>query len=169
MSSPAILRAAQYRPTLVPGSLSRREQRGLNLWLRSIGESRWVRGDDTEHAWLECLLTASDVDSVLRESAAVAQFVNAADRVTAWVNVFGRGEWIGAHRDADGDVQLVVPIIVPTQGPGGALWIDSEDCIIPMGTGDLVAFNAARHLHGTTPPMHAMDSRATLNVRLWFT
>ena len=162
-----ILRAAHSRPMVLCGVLAPSQRADLRKWMTDIDGSRWERGDGSTHAWRECLLARTELDAVLPLIPFVAKLTEEADRMVAWVNCFSPGEWIGEHRDADGDIQLVVPIEMPSAGQGGDLWVDKASSIVPMRTGDVLAFNAAIHPHGTTASTQTQRKRTTLNIRLW--
>lgn len=163
----AILRSASQRPIVLCGVLTPTQQDGLLRWVSDIDSYRWVRGDESAHAWRECLLERAEVDGLLPSIPFVAKLAASADRLAAWVNCFAHGEWIGEHRDADGDIQLIIPIKAPSPGLGGDFWIEDASGIVPMCPGDVLVFNAARHPHGTTAPTQREHQRTTLNIRLW--
>ncbi len=163
----AILRSARQRPLVLCGVLTPFQQESIRKWVKGIESSRWVPGDESAHAWQECLLERPELTAILAEVPFVARLSKRADRLTAWVNWFAQGQWIGKHRDADGDVQLIVPIELPQPGQGGDLWIENAGNTVPLGLRDVLAFNAALHPHGTTSLKQTESTRTTLNIRLW--
>jgi hypothetical protein len=136
--------------------------------IRSAENGEWVPGDESSHSWRESSgplpLT---ITALLPFDSAAAVAGRSIARHVEWFNVYGEGEFIAGHRDADGDFQMLIGIDVPPPLSGGQLWLGHRDAMIPMRTGDLLLFEAAKLVHGTTPIVGAGVQRVTLNVRMW--
>lgn len=129
----------------------------------------WVSGDESAHSWQE---SEGQLPSGICALLPLSLFKEVADasimRHVAWINVFGRGEFIPAHKDAGGDVQLLICLEAPDEENGGHLWLDTPERLVLMEAGDALLFRASQIRHGTTPvsPLQT-KRRVTLNVRAW--
>ena len=163
----ALLQAAQLRPVVLRDAVSSLHLRALRRLLIELPDNRWAPGDSSAHTWQECLLRSTEIRSVTSISPAILRFTELASRTAAWINSFGPRQWIGRHRDADGDAQLIIPLSVPSFDQGGQLWVGTKKVIVPVQVGDLLIFNASSIAHGTTPTRELDAQRVTLNIRLW--
>jgi hypothetical protein len=129
-------------------------------------EEDLVEGDESTHSWKEVPIDPphelSDFVAGLDPSLVVER---RPAKMTQWINVYDLGEFIGAHVDAGGDVQMMIPIELPLPGEGGDLWVRSKQCVLPVGAGDVLLFAAHRLRHGTTPVRSGR--RISLNARIW--
>lgn len=162
-----LLKAAQRRPVVLRDVVASLELGALRKLLADLPADRWAPGDRTTHSWQECLLQPEEESAVNSISPAISRFTALASRTAAWVNSFGAGEWIGKHRDVDGDAQLIIPLNVPSFEQGGYLWVNARKTVILVQAGDLLVFNASVLPHGTTSILAPDARRVTLNIRLW--
>jgi hypothetical protein len=137
--------------------------------IKSGDMGEWVPGDDSSHSWRESSGPLPfAISALLPFELATAIVGRPIARHVEWFNVYGEGEFIAGHRDADGDFQMLIGIAVPPISNGGQLWLGHRDAIIPMRRGDLLLFEAAKLVHGTTPIVKGAGiQRVTLNVRMW--
>jgi hypothetical protein len=82
-----------------------------------------------------------------------------------WINLFEAGQFVEAHKDAGGELHLLIPIEVPIRLEGGQFWLQQNKDIVPVGVGDALLFNANVIRHGTTSVKSGR--RITFNARLW--
>lgn len=162
-----LLQAARHRPVVLRDAIASKELRALWKMLAGLPSDRWAPGDGTTHSWQECFLQPGELCAIDLISPEIARFTALASRTAAWINAFGTGEWIGRHRDADGDVQVIVPLNVPAFDQGGHLWVNTRATVVPVKAGDLLLFNASVLPHGTTRIEAHGARRVTLNIRLW--
>jgi hypothetical protein len=129
-------------------------------------EEDLIKGDESPHAWKE---VAIDPPLALPDMIAELSFADLLgsepDRMAHWLNVYEPGEFIDAHADAGGDVQLMIPVEMPPPGEGGALWLGTMQRILPVAVGDVLLFAAHRLLHGTTAVQ--AGRRISFNGRIW--
>ena len=163
----ALLSAAKCRPMLVRGALSWQQLLALRRLMKEVPRDHWVLGDRSRHSWREYQLQPDELLSIASIAPAISRFTELADRYVAWINWFHAKQWIGRHRDADGDAQLIIPLVVPALANGGHLWVGTKKSLVPVQERDLLIFNAAGLPHGTTPCRDPNTQRITLNIRLW--
>jgi hypothetical protein len=131
--------------------------------------NEWGQGDNSAHSWKEWAGEMPfDIPKSLSLNLIGRILGKPIIRYVQWFNVYTRGQFIPSHRDISGDAQLNVCIEVPSVSHGGQLWLNSSECIVPMGVGDVLLFGASAIPHGTTP-VDGDDTtrRVVLNVRLW--
>lgn len=162
-----LITAARRLPLVVarcvPPPVLARTQRRVNM----IGVKEWQPGDGSAHSWIEHPLDADLIAQLSREIPLLGAISKYATAVVGWVNRFRQDEWIAAHRDAAGDLQCIVPLVVPDCAQGGQLWIQTRARLVPALPGDMLLFNAAALVHGTNAIMVENAERVTLNLRYW--
>ena len=74
-------------------------------------------------------------------------------RVMSWTSRYTVGEFINPHRDASGDIQLLICLKSVVPGCGGALILrpDEQERVFNLQPGDAVIFKASEILHYTKP------------------
>ncbi|MCB1469854.1 MAG: 2OG-Fe(II) oxygenase [Rhizobiaceae bacterium] len=129
-------------------------------------EEDFIEGDESEHSWKEIA-----IDPPLALSEMIAGFDvkhllgGQLGRSAHWLNIYEPGEFIGAHVDAGGDMQIMIPIEMPPPFEGGELWVNDKECILPVALGDVLLFAAHRVRHGTTAVRSGR--RVSFNGRMW--
>lgn len=70
-----------------------------------------------------------------------------------WVSHYRLGEYITAHRDQSGDIQVVLGLVCPPKHNGGCLSFSygSDRAGVCLTSGDAVVFKATDVTHSTTP------------------
>jgi hypothetical protein len=140
----------------------------LENFVLALSDSVWQLGDESDHAWEEYHVPSDRLPQILSCLPDFEELWTRSSARVAWINRFRQSQWIGSHKDASGDLQLIIGIKIPTLNSGGQLWLANQSQLVPFGTGDAFLFNAASIVHGTTAPLHVQAERLTLNVRLWF-
>ena len=129
-------------------------------------EENIIAGDDSAHSWKEIAidppLALPDIVAGLSFSVLVG---GEPCRIAHWLNVYEPGEFIGAHADAGGDAQFMIPIEMPPPREGGDLWVETKERTLPVALGDVFVFAAHRLTHGTTAVQ--AGRRITFNGRIW--
>ncbi len=164
----SLIEAAELVPVVVKGAIPKNFRAAVLDRLSTLPTSSWQVGDETDHSWSEYHIDQRQ----LRKWCANVDFLSAAmqraSTAVGWINRFCHGEWIGPHKDAGGDLQLVCTLCVCSRVEEGAIWIRKPDRLIPMAAGDILIFRAADLVHGTTDIASRHEERVTLNLRLWF-
>jgi predicted 2-oxoglutarate/Fe(II)-dependent dioxygenase YbiX len=160
----AAYRAAQF--VHLPGLLSPERAAELVATTQSAAVRRVKCGDPgiafgeqrfaSEHPIRRLLAT---------ELAPLALALTSADRIirlACWTLVYGPGEFINSHTDAEGSIHLVVCLQAPpTDTQGGRLILHpdtSAQVALELAPGDAVAFNAMGVRHRTTPLIASPDA-----------
>ncbi len=134
--------------------------------LQSAKTADLVAGDESAHSWRELPLEVTDFPDPMPWQTQVLEVLgDAPTKAVHWLNIYRENEYIGAHVDAGGEAQLMIPIEMPPAGSGGEIWIGSRGHIVPLSVGDVLLFAAHRKRHGTTKV--AQGTRVSLNVRMW--
>jgi hypothetical protein len=162
-----VIGAARQRPLVIASDIEPSIIEKLIVWVAAIPSSAWSKGDLSERSWDEHALTRAELNWLINQLQLVAGIAALSDEVVGWINRFGYGTWIAAHRDAGGDVQCIIPLELPLPDEGGALWVGSSDQSVPMQAGDLIVFNAAALSHGTSRIVAPNAQRITINLRFW--
>lgn len=73
-------------------------------------------------------------------------------RSVFWANHYRVGEYIPKHRDSEGDLQLIMPILLPMKENGGDFLIYKGDKpnVVELAVGQRFLFNARETFHETT-------------------
>lgn len=90
--------------------------------------------------------------NVLAFAQRLMQASNVANLV-CWTSVYGVGQYINAHKDISGDLQIIVCLQAPAEENGGSLCVslsDGERKLL-LAPGDAVIFKASAIQHYTTP------------------
>lgn len=125
-----------------------------------------IEGDESAHSWKEIVIDPPiSLPDMIVGSGLAKLLGNEPARMAHWLNVYEPGEFIGAHVDAGGDAQLMIPIEMPPPGEGGDLWIECRERILPVAVGDVLLFAAHRLRHGTMAVRSGR--RISFNGRLW--
>lgn len=134
--------------------------------IASTRDKDLIEGDESAHSWKEIVIDPpiSLYDMIAGPSLATL-LGNEPTRMSHWLNIYEPGEFIGAHVDAGGDAQLMIPVEMPPSGEGGDLWIECRDHVLPVAVGDVLVFAAHRLRHGTTTIRSGR--RISFNGRLW--
>ena len=138
--------------------------------IKSIDDNAWTWGSEQHHKWREFgrprLLKLANGINVDRVEQIISGPIS---RQFHWFNIFERKQFVEGHKDAGGDVHLLIPIEVPQRQDGGQFWVDSLANVMPVGVGDALLLRASRLLHGTTPVSQDRfgSRRITFNVRIW--
>lgn len=135
--------------------------------ISNLPTSAWQAGDETDHSWSEHQIGNDELTEWCAESDFVFSAMKRAVNAVGWINRFRQHQWIGAHKDAGGDLQLVCALAVASRHEEGAIWIGNHERLIPMNAGDILVFRADSIVHGTTNISQQLDERITLNLRLW--
>ena len=123
-------------------------------------------GDTSSHSWTEFSLTAPTSNEDLLSEIDIAKIIGTEPTcISQWINIYEPGEYIAGHRDAGGDIQMMIPLELPTSNGGGELWIGDEGRLLPIGVGDVLVFAASKILHGTRPIRKGR--RVSFNSRMW--
>ena len=137
--------------------------------LQTTSNTCWEKltlGDTSTHSWREIALMEPIPNEYLLREVDIAKIIGAKPaNLSQWINIYGPGEYIAGHRDAGGDIQLVIPLELPPPDGGGELWIGGEDRRLPIGVGDVLVFAASKLLHGTNPIREGR--RISFNSRMW--
>ena len=154
----------------LPGYLAPASLVAVQESLKDLDRGMFVGGDDSEHAWKEYHNTNI---SYLHEIVDVDRLEDMIQcRISKsylWINWYEPGSYISGHRDAGGMLQLLIPIIIPSCGDGGELWIGECGNVVPIHEGDGFLFLASELIHGTTEVSRlSKRPRITINARLWF-
>lgn len=129
-------------------------------------EDEFVEGDESSHSWKEIAIDPPlSLLDITAEVDLAALLGREPDCMTHWLNVYESGEYIGAHVDAGGDAQLMIPVEMPPPGEGGDLWVENKGRILPIAVGDMLLFAAHRLRHGTT--IVTFGRRISFNGRIW--
>lgn len=159
---------AKHGGLLIADVLSRRELAGLESLIFAVPKAQWQAGDTTDHSWDENLVKPARWRRIASQLSNLHCLIEVATRGVCWINRFSKGQWIGSHKDASGDLQIIVGVRVPPVNAGGQLWIGNVNQFVHLEAGDALLFDAASLAHGTTAPAYDCAQRITLNVRLWF-
>lgn len=122
------------------------------------GPSRRTNLGREEHeCWTEHGIRAKGLLSEILTGSQAQQLVQAGIGLRAWttemwVHHYASGERIPWHRDAAGDLQLVLCLLAPPAINGGLLLLrHSKNAVaVDLRPGDAVLFTAAKTLHATT-------------------
>lgn len=152
---------------LIGGCISEAALRTIRQLIFLSSKDGWELGDQSNHSWTERCLKEDETPSIFAEVPLANMIAKVSKSAVAWVNIFHEGEWIAAHKDSAGDLQMILGIDIPVEHDGGQFWIQSEDFIIPLQTGDILVLDATQHIHGTTPVGSSASSRMTVNIRFW--
>ena len=129
----------------------------------------WVKGDASVTSWRESgeELPEAIISRIPLSEVTLITGLQTG-RHAAWFNVYEEGQFIPAHKDVSGDVQLLICIDAPPEDTGGHLWLKKQSNVLALAPGDILIFEAAKLVHGTTPVgSNTGHSRVTLNVRIW--
>jgi hypothetical protein len=99
---------------------------------------------------VECALWSTMAQSCVTQL--VTQLMGAPiSRMMAWSNCYATGEWIPWHKDACGDIQMLLVLSEASTNSGG-LWLESRSGPrrMPLWPGDGLLFEAARITHETS-------------------
>lgn len=136
--------------------------------------SRRVSCGDGDVRWTErAVPSASEFAAYFRSEAVLESLVSHTQsdalrycRVVCWTSEYASGEYINAHRDASGDLQLIVALRASPRELGGALHVsfDGRSEEIYLRAGDAVLFEAHRAEHWTTPVGGSDDANEALRI-----
>lgn len=75
-----------------------------------------------------------------------------------WANVYHVGEYIPHHTDTEGDVQLILPIVLPPDQCGGRLRLHKHNFVepVPERVGQRLLFRATETVHETTEVVRSL-------------
>ncbi|MEE9361160.1 MAG: hypothetical protein V3U92_01015 [Cellulophaga sp.] len=83
-----------------------------------------------------------------------------------WANSYKVGEFIPKHRDSEGDLQLIMPLILPEKDNGGNLLIYKKDKseVVELISGQKFLFDATKTFHETTKLVSTSLSQNPIRV-----
>jgi hypothetical protein len=90
-----------------------------------------------------------------------------------WANLYRVGEYIPRHKDTDGDLQLILPIVLPPIGCGGRLVIHHQNVAYTVAerVGQRLILRATETVHETTKlvdcPHHPNPMRIVCVCRIF--
>jgi len=132
----------------------------LSAYLSDVlnAPSKRVTVGDRVEWWTQHAIGPQSSLGAYLHSSSIFQLASGASGLTLkrepaiWAQVYELGQMISLHRDAGGDIQLLVCLESPDQQSGGAFCMRTEesDIQIQLQAGDALLFKATDILHGTT-------------------